>query len=118
MRSGSTTLGAALIAIASPAIASTSFPDSLQAQWTDNLANCGEEDTGGMLVRANNIQFYEAYGTPKSVRTDKNGVVTAKLDFRGEGRNWTESNQYVISRDRTSVRVTALGRTFTLKRCI
>jgi hypothetical protein len=111
-------LGAALIAIASPAMASTSFPDSLQAQWTDNLANCGGEDTSGMLVSATSIQFYEAVGMPESVRTDETGTITAKLTYRGEGKSWTETNQYVISKDRTSVRVTALGRSFTLKRCV
>jgi hypothetical protein len=110
-------LGAAVLVLASPAAASTSFPKSLQAQWTDNLANCGGEDVGGMRVRANNIQFYEAAGTPKSIRTDEFGTIRAELTYRGEGRTWTELNTFVIAKDRASVRVTALGQAFTLKRC-
>ena len=111
-------LGASLLASTSPAVASASFPVSLQAQWTDNPSNCGGEDTGGMLVRGTSVQFYEAEGTLKSVRTEANGAITAELAYRGEGRMWIESNRYVISKDRKSVRVTALGRLFTLKRCV
>ncbi len=111
-------LGASLLASATPAMASTSFPNSLQAQWTDDLSKCSGEDTVGMLVGSKRINFYEAEGTPKSVRMDNDGVITAELAYRGEGKTWTEANRYVISSDRASVLVTALGRTFTLKRCV
>jgi hypothetical protein len=70
-----------------------------------------------MLVMGKSIQFYEAVGTPKSIRTRSNGAVAARVSYKGEGKTWTEINEYVVSSDRNTIRVDALGRTFTLKRC-
>jgi hypothetical protein len=117
MLSGLMMLGATLGAVAGAPIATTTFPETLHGQWTDNLSNCGGEDTRGMIVRAQNIQFYETSGTPQSVRIDKNGTITAELIYRGEGKTWAESNNYLISKDRKSVRVNGLGHRFVLHRC-
>ncbi|MFD1952197.1 hypothetical protein ACFSGX_15590 [Sphingomonas arantia] len=108
---------ASLVVATLLAAANPTFPANLHGQWTDNAAHCGKEDTTGIRVTARSIAFYEAVGTPTSVRTEKDGTITATLTYTGEGRRWTEANSYELSRDGTSVRVRALGGMYILDRC-
>lgn len=93
------------------------FPKELQGSWTDDLSACGKEDTGRMLITSHSVEFYEAVGVPMAVDQAKDRSLTATLKFKGEGKTWVETDRFVLAEDNQSVRVSALGRTFTLKRC-
>lgn len=97
--------------------ATPSFPPKLVGQWTDNPANCGGEDTSGMRISGGTISFYESVGTATSVEVAANGTITADLSYTGEGKAWAEKNRFALSPDDKTVRVTALGHTFSLRRC-
>lgn len=102
--------------LAAPA-ADSFFPERLLGQWTDNLSNCGGEDTEGMLVTRRSVEFYEAIGTANTVRISRDGTIIADLTYKETGKVWTETNRFSIAPDRNSVRVNALGQTFSLLRC-
>lgn len=93
------------------------FPKELQGSWADDLSACGKEDTGGMLITSHSVEFYEAFGVPTAVDQAKDGSLTATLKFKGEGKTWVETDRFVFAEDNQSVRVSALGRSFTLRRC-
>lgn len=93
------------------------FPKELQGSWTDDISVCGKEDTGGMLITSHSVEFYEAVGVPTAIDQATDRSLTARLKFKGEGKTWVETDRFVLAEDNQSVRVSALGRTFTLKRC-
>ena len=95
----------------------STFPDLLLGQWTQDLAACGGEDTEGVSIEPDKVQFYEAVGRVQAITVDANGAVTSDLRFSGEGRSWTETAHFRLSHDQTSVEVRALGQKLVLTRC-
>lgn len=93
------------------------FPDLLLGQWTQDLAACGGEDTEGVSIEPDSVQFYEAVGRVQAIAVDRDGAVTSELRFSGEGRSWTETAHFRLSNDQTSVEVRALGQKLVLMRC-
>lgn len=94
-----------------------SFPDRLIGHWTQDTASCGTEDTRGVVITADRVQFYEAVGTPKLVRLEADGSVATELDYVGEGKRWSESARFTVSPDDRTLRLRAFGRELYLQRC-
>jgi len=95
----------------------SSFPDVLLGQWTEDLDTCGQEDTDGVNIEADNVQFYEAVGRVQAIMIEPNGAIESELHFSGEGRSWTETAHFRLSKDHSSVEVRALGQKLVLMRC-
>ncbi|MDQ8029785.1 MAG: hypothetical protein REJ23_13755 [Brevundimonas sp.] len=96
---------------------SPTFPDRLLGQWTDDPANCGQEDTTGVRITPTAVQFYEATGTPTRLTQEGEILLLADMAYEGEGRRWTEVNSFELSRDGSSIRVRALGQLMVLEKC-
>lgn len=93
------------------------FPDRLLGQWTDDPANCGQEDTTGVRITPTAVRFYEATGTPTRLTQESEILLLADMTYEGEGRRWTEVNSFELSRDGGSIRVRALGQLMVLEKC-
>ena len=107
---------ALVFALVQPSPPST-FPDMFLGQWAEDLAACGGEDTGGVSIEPDRVEFYEAIGRVQSITVEANGAVTSELHFTGEGRSWTETAHFRLSNDQEGVEVRALGQKLVLMRC-
>ena len=105
------------LALALSQTAAPTFPDTFLGQWTEDLANCGGEDTQGVRIEPDRVEFYEAVGRVQSVAVEPNGAVVANLSFSGEGRSWVETTGFRLAHDLDSVEVHALGQKLDLTRC-
>ena len=91
------------------------LPQLYVGHWTDDLKACRGEDTRGVEIQPGSITFYEARGVVRSASEGAKGA-SAKVDFTGEGRAWTEAVRLrPLSGDR--LELTALGRTRLFLKC-
>lgn len=93
------------------------FPDALLGRWTKDVAHCGLEDARGVQIDSDKVQFFEVTGLPRSIAADAEGIVTAEMQYSGEGRTWVETNRFSLSSDLAEVQIEALSRTLVLQRC-
>ncbi|HET7709320.1 MAG TPA: hypothetical protein VFK50_07285 [Sphingomicrobium sp.] len=93
----------------------TTLPPKFVGAWAENLALCGKEDTRGVVIEPAAISFYEARGAVRAVSAPAARMVSAVVDYAGEGRSWTETNLMQLT-DGT-LTLTALGETTILRRC-
>jgi len=91
------------------------IPSLYHGQWTTDAAACGGEDTNGVHIGASTIEFYEARGVVKSASQGAKGA-SARVDFRGEGRNWSEAIR-LRPVGTKKLELTALGHTAIYDRC-
>jgi hypothetical protein len=100
------------------ASASSLLPEKIVGQWTVDLAACGGEDTEGVRIRRDAIDFYEAHGRVRQA-TREGQHISARVDFTGEGRTWSETVTIIPATDNsgTSIMMYALGQKSVFERC-
>jgi len=103
---------AALLMAPAPAL----LPPTLVGQWTVDAAACGGEDTEGVTIRRDAVDFYDTRGRVQGVERAGKHIV-ARVAFSGEGRTWSETVTIIPAADGRSIMMYALGSKLVFERC-
>ena len=110
-------LAALPVLIACSASEETSFPLRFQGHWTDDLAACGGEDTRGIVITSDHLDYYDGKGRLLSLDHISDDAAQAEIAFEGEGEKWRETVKLSLKGDGRSIEAFMLGQNSTLQRC-
>lgn len=103
---------AVLLASASTAAAPMrEIPRQFWGSWTDRPQLCGRPglDDSLLVIRARAVDFYESHGVVRSVTVHSAQAITLTAAYRGEGRRWTDTDRFVLSRSGRELTVGGLA---------
>jgi hypothetical protein len=98
--------------------AGQTIPARFQGQWVENLRDCGKLSDTNLKISANRVDFWESFGTVRSVKAQGNSDLYVTAQFSGEGETWTDSLRFRLSNNQKAL--TAIyddGSQFTRYRC-
>ena len=97
---------------------SQSIPARFHGKWAENLRNCGKLDDTNFKISANRVDFWESFGSVRSVKLQGTSDLYIMAQFSGEGEIWTDSLHFRLSKNQKALTIINNdGSQFTRYRC-
>jgi hypothetical protein len=94
------------------------IPARFQGQWVGNLGDCGKLSDTNLKISANRVDFWESFGTVRSVKTQGTSDLYVTANFSSEGENYSETVHFRLSNNQKALTTIGDdGSQFTRYRC-
>jgi hypothetical protein len=84
-------------------IAINQFPSGYQGRWAKTASDCTinpEQSENVISLQGSLLKFHESAGTMTAGKRMTSKTIEAEFDFVGEGKKWTESIGFEMSKNR------------------